>query len=44
MNTSRDLVGRPMEILLVEDNLADAGLTMAALKDGGQGEGASDAA
>ncbi|MHC4403832.1 MAG: response regulator, partial [Planctomycetota bacterium] len=32
---SRDIVGRPMEILLVEDSLADAGLTIEALKDGG---------
>jgi len=31
---SRDTVGRPMEILLVEDNLEDARLTMTALKDG----------
>ena len=29
---SRDAVGRPMEILLVEDNLEDAGSTMKALK------------
>jgi chemotaxis family two-component system response regulator Rcp1 len=31
----RDTVGRPMEILLVEDSLADAGLTIEALKEGG---------
>ena len=31
---SRETVGRPMEILLVEDSLADAGLTMEALKEG----------
>ncbi len=31
---SRETVGRPMEILLVEDNLADAGLTMEALREG----------
>lgn len=31
---SRDLVGRPMEILLVEDNLEDAGLAIQALKEG----------
>ena len=31
---SRNTVGRPMEILLVEDDLGDAGLTMAALKEG----------
>jgi two-component system, chemotaxis family, response regulator Rcp1 len=30
----RDTVGRPMEILLVEDNLADACLTMEALREG----------
>jgi CheY-like chemotaxis protein len=29
-----DTVGRPMEILLVEDNLADARLTIEALRDG----------
>ena len=29
-----DAVGRPMEILLVEDNLADARLTIEALRDG----------
>lgn len=29
------LVGRPMDILLVEDSLSDAGLTMQALKNGG---------
>jgi CheY-like chemotaxis protein len=29
-----ETVGRPMEILLVEDNLADAYLTMTALKNG----------
>ena len=32
---SRDTVGRPMEILLVEDKLSDAGLAMEALKQGG---------
>ena len=31
---SRDTVGRPMEILLVEDNLEDARLTIEALKEG----------
>jgi chemotaxis family two-component system response regulator Rcp1 len=31
---SRETVGRPMEILLVEDSLTDAGLTMEALKEG----------
>lgn len=31
---SRDTVGRPMEILLVEDNLEDAGMTIQALKRG----------
>lgn len=31
---SRDTVGRPMEILLVEDNLEDARLTIQALKQG----------
>ncbi len=30
----RDTVGRPMEILLVEDDLEDAGLTIEALKKG----------
>lgn len=30
-----DTVGRPMEILLVEDSMSDAGLTMHALKNGG---------
>lgn len=30
----RDTVGRPMEILLVEDNLEDAGMTIRALKQG----------
>ena len=29
-----ETIGRPMEILLVEDNLADAYLSMKALKDG----------
>lgn len=29
-----DAVGRPMEVLLVEDNLADARLTIEALRDG----------
>lgn len=32
---SRETVGRPMEILLVEDSLSDAHLTMEALKGGG---------
>jgi CheY-like chemotaxis protein len=31
----RDTVGRPMEILLVEDNLTSARLTMGALRGGG---------
>lgn len=31
---SRDTVGRPMEILLVEDSLEDARLTMQALREG----------
>lgn len=31
---SRETVGRPMEILLVEDNLEDAGMTIQALKQG----------
>ncbi|MBN2476118.1 MAG: response regulator [Pirellulales bacterium] len=31
----RETVGRPMEILLVEDDLEDAGLTIEALRDGG---------
>lgn len=31
----RETVGRPMEILLVEDSLTDAGLTIEALKEGG---------
>lgn len=30
----REMIGRPMEILLVEDNLADACLTIEALKEG----------
>ena len=30
----RETVGRPMEILLVEDDLEDAGLTIEALRDG----------
>ena len=30
----RDAVGRPMEILLVEDDLEDAGLTIEALREG----------
>jgi len=30
----RDTVGRPMEILLIEDDLEDAGLTIEALRDG----------
>src|ERR1051326_8870209 len=29
-----DIVGRPMEILMVEDNLADARLAIEALRDG----------
>jgi CheY-like chemotaxis protein len=32
---ARETIGRPMEILLVEDSLSDAGLTMHALKHGG---------
>jgi chemotaxis family two-component system response regulator Rcp1 len=32
--TTREAVGRPMEILLVEDDLEDAGLTIEALKQG----------
>ncbi len=32
---TREMVGRPMEILLVEDGLTDACLTMGALKNGG---------
>ena len=32
---SRELIGRPMEILLVEDSLSDAALTMNALEQGG---------
>lgn len=31
---SRDTVGRPMEILLVEDNLSDARLTIEGLREG----------
>ena len=31
---SREIVGRPMEILLVEDDLDDAGLTIHALRSG----------
>jgi two-component system, chemotaxis family, response regulator Rcp1 len=30
----RDIVGRPMEILLIEDDLEDAGLTIEALRKG----------
>jgi two-component system, chemotaxis family, response regulator Rcp1 len=30
----RDTVGRPMEILLIEDDLEDAGLTIEALRNG----------
>ena len=30
----RDAVGRPMEILLIEDDLEDAGLTIEALREG----------
>jgi CheY-like chemotaxis protein len=32
---SQDTIGRPMEILLVEDNLEDAGSTIRALEQGG---------
>lgn len=32
---SRNVVGRPMEILLVEDNLEDAGFAIRALQEGG---------
>jgi len=32
---SREVVGRPMEILLVEDNLEDAGLAIQSLREGG---------
>jgi two-component system, chemotaxis family, response regulator Rcp1 len=32
--TSRELIGRPMEILLVEDNFTDAALTIRALERG----------
>ena len=32
--TSRELVGRPMEILLIEDNFTDAALTIRALERG----------
>ncbi len=32
---SREVVGRPMEILLIEDNLEDAGFAMQALQEGG---------
>ncbi|HUT10714.1 MAG TPA: response regulator [Thermoguttaceae bacterium] len=32
-NVSRETVGRPMEILLVEDDLEDAGLTIEALRE-----------
>ncbi len=31
---SRETVGRPMEILMVEDDLEDAGLTIEALRSG----------
>lgn len=31
---NRDTVGRPMEILLIEDDLEDAGLTIEALRSG----------
>lgn len=31
----QEIVGRPMEILLVEDNLEDAGLAIQALREGG---------
>ncbi|MGD0898752.1 MAG: response regulator [Thermoguttaceae bacterium] len=33
--TRDKVIGRPMEILLVEDDLEDAGLTIETLKDGG---------
>ncbi len=33
-DTKRDTVGRPMEILLVEDDLEDAGMTIEALRHG----------
>ena len=32
--TSRELIGRPMEILLIEDNFTDAALTIWALERG----------
>ena len=32
--TTRDAVGRPMEILLIEDDLEDAGMTIEALRSG----------
>ena len=32
---TRETIGRPMEIFLVEDDLEDAGLTIEALKSGG---------
>jgi two-component system, chemotaxis family, response regulator Rcp1 len=31
---NRDTVGRPMEILLIEDDLEDAGMTIEALREG----------
>ena len=34
MNTGKSVIGRPMEILLVEDDLEDAGLTIEVLKQG----------
>ena len=34
MNTQDQVVGRPMEILLVEDGLLDARVTIASLKEG----------
>jgi len=34
LKNRRDTVGRPMEILLVEDDLEDAGLTIEALRQG----------
>jgi chemotaxis family two-component system response regulator Rcp1 len=34
MHASQELVGRPMEILLVEDNCADARLTVELLREG----------
>jgi chemotaxis family two-component system response regulator Rcp1 len=34
MDTKRDTVGRPMEILLIEDDLEDAGMTIESLRQG----------